>query len=196
MATSTLLAAHFCDPFLSTSIDTIEEIQRSKGDDFGPILSLLREISARGQRPHLVPHVTAEPPFFPQRQTLYIKITNLIWLLAELIQKDWEVCYEIIASSSLATTVTDASKHRALWLQTVDAVYRLYSYRVFGVVGFQGRYERKPEQASDFARYMKPVNYLAHHMYVRCMSNATAGIPDEVAQFLWRQLRHVLTHRL
>ena len=82
---STTVPRHW-NPFLPTAIEVVQQLQHATGDDFEPVLSPLRAMTALE---NMAP--TIGQASFPNRSTLHIKAASLLWLLAELLQKAREV---------------------------------------------------------------------------------------------------------
>ncbi|VDC00814.1 unnamed protein product [Peniophora sp. CBMAI 1063] len=73
------------DPFVPFAARVIEELQHSVGDDYGPILSPMRSMASLKTMAPVIGQ-----PTFPNREILYLKVTSVLWLLAELIEKQKE----------------------------------------------------------------------------------------------------------
>lgn len=80
------MAEHYWDPVLPAGIQVVQHLEHVADDDFGPVLSPLRAMAIFGSS---APTIGQAP--FPNRITLHIKATSLLWLLAELLQKERRV---------------------------------------------------------------------------------------------------------
>lgn len=94
MSSLGLQATRHRDPFLPCAIDVVCELQRATHEDFGAVLSPLRSmVESNTSAPFI-----GQPPF-PLRELLHIKIDSIVWLLAELIQKQSEVSRDYLNRS-------------------------------------------------------------------------------------------------
>lgn len=87
-------------------------------------------------------------------------------------------------------------KHYELWLQTATILYNLYNLRVYDVVGIQGRLERNPERAQEFANYLEPMNHIARQVCAARSIDTFPAASSAVQHFLLCQLRQIQAHRL